>query len=220
MGASSRSGMYDTYAFGLQSNPELPSLDAETITRYVQAFLCLYDWLKSRSRVDAIRKLTGCSRFFPAEYVRRVLDPDYRPERSALIDDCLRDNPTRKRGLDMLPLFAHLAEDRVRAAVDEPRVKARPTLHYRLPNSEMGRADWGVFVAWRDWLEVERLACDPERLHDICSAYHDLLEQPLGGMLSDWAAECVQWHPEILLYLGAHRRVFHALVTAARASGD
>ncbi|MEJ8567179.1 amidoligase family protein [Elongatibacter sediminis] len=186
-------GANPAYAFGLQFNPELPALDADTVTRYLKAFLCLYDWLKSRSQVDATRKLTGFAKPFPADYVRRVVNPGYRPDLAALMDDYLRDNPTRNRALDMLPLFAHLDEDRVRAAVEDSRIKARPTLHYRLPNSELGRADWGVFVAWGDWLEVERLACDRKRLDDICGAYHELLKQPLGGMLADWAGECEQW---------------------------
>lgn len=182
-----------SYAFGMQLNPELPALDATTITRYLQAFLCLYDWLLDRSQIDPTRRLTGYSAGFPATYVRRVIDPDYRPTTAALIDDYLADNPTRNRALDLLPLFTHIDEARVRKVVEDPRVKARPTFHYRLPNSEIDDPEWGVHVVWNDWLEVERLAADPPRLQRVCARYLELLERPLGGFLRDWAEEVKPW---------------------------
>ncbi|MEZ4383742.1 MAG: amidoligase family protein [Nannocystaceae bacterium] len=185
-----------TYAFGIQLNPEMPRLDAPTITRYLQAFLCLYDWLLGRSAIDPTRRLTGYSAGFPAAYVRRVVDPSYAPELAALIDDYLADNPTRNRALDLLPLFIHLDRDRVRAVVDDPRVKPRPTLHYRLPNSEIDDPRWGVHVAWNDWLEVERLAADPPRLRQLCARYSERLARPLGGLLSDWGEEVKPWLSE------------------------
>jgi hypothetical protein len=185
-----------TYAFGIQLNPEMPRLDAPTITRYLQAFLCLYDWLLERSAIDPTRRLTGYSAGFPAAYVRRVVDPDYSPDLPTLIDDYLADNPTRNRALDLLPLFLHLDRERVRAVVDDPRVKPRPTLHYRLPNSEIDDPRWGVHVAWNDWLEVERLAADPPRLRQLCARYSERLGGPLGGLLSDWGEEVKPWLSE------------------------
>lgn len=181
------------YAFGLQFNPDLPALDAATITRYLKAFLCLYDWLKSRSDVDATRIVTGFARPFPGRYVNKVVDPDYWPDRDTLIDDYLADNPTRNRALDLLPLFDHLDPDKVEAAVDDPRVKPRPTLHYRLPNSELSQKEWGVHVAWRDWLQVEHLACEEDRLDAICRAYHELLDKPFGRLLENWANDSERW---------------------------
>lgn len=181
------------YAFGLQFNPELPALDAATITRYLKAFLCLYDWLRSRSDVDATRIVTGFARPFPGRYVRKVIDPDYWPDRDTLIDDYLADNPTRNRALDLLPLFDHIDPEKVGAAVDDPRVKPRPTLHYRLPNSELSRKEWGVHVAWSDWLQVEHLASDEDRLDGICRAYREMLEKPLAGLVKNWAEESGRW---------------------------
>ena len=180
------SGAGLSYAFGMQFNPEMPALDATTITRYLQAFFCLYEWLAKRCEVDLTRKLTGFSASFPTAYVRKVVDPDYAPDLATLIDDYLEDNPTRNRALDMLPLFLHLDEDRLRAVVDDPRVKPRPTLHYRLPNCEIDRPDWGVHLAWGDWLEVEKLTADGERLRDWCAAYSDWLDQPLKRLFDNW----------------------------------
>ena len=182
-----------SYAFGMQFNPELPALDAGTILAYLKAFLCLYDWLKERSAPDLTRRLTRFMAPFPGDYVRKVVAPDYWPERNALIDDYLTDNPTRNRALDMLPLFLHLDEKRVRQDVEDPRVKPRPTLHYRLPNSEIDREDWGIHLAWGDWLEVEALAVDRTRLDDLCTAYAKWLDQPLEHVLGDWTREIESW---------------------------
>ena len=183
------SGAGLTYAFGMQFNPELPSLEAKAIAAYLKAFFCLYDWLAQRSNVDLTRRLTGFSAAFPDKYVRKVVDPDYRPEQAALIDDYLADNPSRNRALDMLPLFLHLDKARLRAVVDDPRVKPRPTLHYRLPNCEIDRPDWGVHLAWQDWLEVEKLACDRARLDALCGTYSAWLDEPVSHLLENWADE-------------------------------
>lgn len=183
------SGAGISYAFGMQFNPELPALDAETVARYLKAFFCLYDWLLDRSDVDLTRRLTGFSAAFPGSYVRKVVDPAYWPRLDDLIDDYLDDNPTRNRALDMLPLFLHLDKERLRAVVDDPRVKPRPTLHYRLPNCEIDDPDWGVHLAWHDWLQVERLASDEAMLEDICTAYSTWLDSPLNRLIENWAEQ-------------------------------
>jgi len=185
-----------TYAFGMQLNPELPALDARTITGYLQAFLCLYDWLLRQAAIDPTRKLTGYSAGFPTAFVRQVIGREYRPTLTQLIGDYLEANPSRNRALDLLPLFAHLAPEQVAAVNDDPRIKPRPTFHYRLPNSEIDDPQWGVHVAWNDWLEVERLAADPERLRRMCARYSEVLSRPLGSILSDWAEEATRWRSD------------------------
>ena len=187
------SGAGMSYAFGMQFNPELPGLDARTVTAYLKAFFCLYDWLIKQSAIDLTRKLTGFSAAFPDSYVKKVIDPDYWPDQNALIDDYLEENPTRNRALDMLPLFMHLDKDRLRAVVDDPRVKPRPTLHYRLPNCEIDDKDWGVHIAWNDWLEVEALACDRDKLQEVCTAYAEWLDKPLQRLFDNWADEVSRW---------------------------
>lgn len=177
------------YAFGLQFNPEVPSEDAEVILAYLRAFLCLYEWLYVRADINLTRRITSYIDPFPTDYVRQVLQPDYAPDRERLIDDYLEHNPTRNRALDLLPLFLHLDEERVRAVTRDPLVKPRPTFHYRLPDCEIHLPGWGLHEAWHDWLEVEALAADPERLAACCDAYLEFLEQPLKRWLGDWAKE-------------------------------
>jgi hypothetical protein len=181
------------FAFGLQLNPELPDTDADTVRQYLQAFLCLEDWLRKRAKVDLTRRLTFFADPFPKDYVRKCVDPEYAPNRDRLIDDYLADNPTRNRALDLMPLFAHLDAERVRGRVDDPRIKARPTLHYRLPNSEVDEPGWGLGAIWHDWLVLERLAVDPVKLEDLCSDYADFLDRPLARLSGDWPQTCQQW---------------------------
>jgi len=181
------------FAFGMQLNPEIPAADADTVRQYLQAFLCIEDWLRERAQVDLTRRLTFFADPFPKGYVRDAVAPTYSPNLPQLIDDYLDANPTRNRALDMLPLFAHLDERRVRAQVDDERVKPRPTLHYRLPNSEIDRPAWNLDQPWRDWLVVERLAADPARLQTLCHEYSTFLNDPLGRLTGDWKQRCGQW---------------------------
>lgn len=176
-------------AFGLHLNPEVPSLTADSITAILKAFFCLFDWLRERADIDMTRRVTSYIDPFPVDYVRKVVNPDYWPSQDTLIDDYLRANPTRNRALDMLPLFAHLDEHRVRRAVDDDRVKARPTFHYRLPNCDIHQDGWGLAGAWNDWVIVERLAEHRSWLASCCEGYLQFLSSPLDRVLGDWAAQ-------------------------------
>lgn len=187
------------YAFGLHLNPELPALDAPTILAYLRAFLCLFDWLRQRSRISLTRRLTPYIDPFPGEYCRQIQRADYAPDMSTLIDDYLRFNPTRNRALDLLPLFAHLDEERVRSRVPDPRIKARPTLHYRLPNCQIDEPEWGLVLPWRDWLQVEALACDEARLRRAVRGWHAANGGATGGLFSNWEEQCRRYLlPELL----------------------
>lgn len=157
-------------AFGMQFNPELPSLEPRLITACLKAFLCLYDRLYVRADIDFTRRITSYVDPFPSSYVKKVIAADYWPDLTTLIDDYLIDNPTRNRALDMLPLFKFLDEDRVCARADESLIKARPTFHYRLPDCDIHKPHWGLHVAWNDWVEVERMAADEIRLQRCCAA--------------------------------------------------
>lgn len=175
------------YAFSLQFNPEVPGEQAADILPYLQAFLCLYEWLFRRAEVDLTRRITSFIDPFPVEYVRRVIAPGYAPDLDTLIDDYLACNPTRNRALDFLPLFLELDEERVRAVTDDPLIKPRPAFHYRLPNCDIHQPEWGFRVAWHDWLQVEALAAKPRRLAACCRAYEQFLARPMKRWLGDWA---------------------------------
>lgn len=173
--AGSQTGLLS--AFGLHLNPEAARLDLAWILDVFKAYLVLSEWLRREIGVNFRRRITSFIDPFPADYVRRVVDPRYQPGLADFMDDYLAANPTRNRELDLLPLFAHLDPDRVRAAVPDPRVKARPTFHYRLPDSRVGELWWSVTAEWNRWVVVERLAADPERLAAAGRAYMDHLDR-------------------------------------------
>ena len=174
------------YAFGLHFNPELPSLDPETIVSYLKAFLCLYDWLVHHSNIDLTRSMSGYISPFPIDYIRQVVDLDYHPNQDRLIDDYLIANPTRNRALDMLPLFAYLDKIRTLSIINDSRVHARPTLHYRLPNCQIDKPGWNIDMDWHNWLMVERLACNHECLDPICRAYMKFLDRSVAELFQNW----------------------------------
>lgn len=176
-------------AFGMQLNVEIPSADVVTLLAYLRAFLCLYDWLRLRADIDLARRVTSYIDPFPGEYVLRVLAPDYTPDRATLIDDYLEANPTRNRALDFLPLFLHLDETRVRRVTSDSRIKPRPAFHYRLPDCKIDEPQWGLHRAWNDWIEVERLACDSDRLAACSARYREIVDSALDRWLGDWADE-------------------------------
>lgn len=178
------------YAFGLHLNPEMPALDAATLLAYTRSFLCLHDWLVEREAVDLSRRITPYINAFPRDYVALALSPAYEPDANRFADDYLTWNADRNRALDLLPLLAHLDEDRVRRAVDDPRIKSRPALHYRLPNCEIDVEGWHVHAAWTRWLVVERLAAEPQARAELCAEYLAHLDGGLGTLLDPWWKKC------------------------------
>lgn len=181
------------YAFGVHLNPETPSFDADTVRRYLQAFILLYEWMRHDMRVDNTRRLTGFARAFPMEYARKLLSPRYRPDMPTLMDDYLIYNPTRNRALDMLPLFAHIDPERVRAQVADTLVKPRPTFHFRLPNCHVDREGWQLAEAWGYWLEVEKLAYDTRRLRAMRVAFLRHHGNPLHLLSDTWKEQAQKW---------------------------
>lgn len=180
------------FAFGLHLNPELPSLDIGTIVNYMQAFLCLYDWIEEREQVDFSRKVTPYINHFDTKYIQKVIAKDYAPNQSEFIDDYLDANPTRNRSMDLLPLLSHLDQERVKQVITDARVKSRPTFHYRLPNCDIDNPDWNISTPWRHWLMVERLANDAERLERLCRLFEEDLQRLSRPFHAKWPDRITQ----------------------------
>lgn len=178
------------YAFGAQLNPDIATRDARWITSVFKAYLLLSDWLRAEISVAITRRLLAYAAPFPADYVLKVIDPDYWPDIDALIGDFLDATPTRNRELDMLPLFTWLNEDKVRAAVSDIRIKSRPTFHYRLPNALIDQHGWTVATEWNRWCIVEHLAANEESLSKMARAYQENQQRLIP---SDWAKETESW---------------------------
>lgn len=179
------------YAFGIHLNPELPNQDSATIVRFLQAYCCLYEWIKVLENTDLARRITPYINHFDPKYVVKILAADYAPTQEKLIDDYLALNPTRNRGLDMLPLFKQLDPARVERVIDDERVKARPTFHYRLPNCDIDNPDWNLDQALDTWWRIEELAFS-EHLARIAAEYHGILSGSIPETGEHWADRVAQ----------------------------
>ena len=170
-------------AFGLHFNPELPQVDAETVLRYLRSFLILYESLKKWHNVNLTRKAVPFISSFPRAYVKRVLDPDYKPDAQQFITDYLDHNPTRNRPLDLLPVFAFMNEALVREKLPDEKINARPTLHYRLPDCRIDDPQWSISGQWKIYLKIEELAKNEEELAIRVRNAHALISHPVRERL-------------------------------------
>lgn len=181
------------YAFGLQLNPELPDLDADTLRRYLQTFAALYDWLKGRHQLDFSRKLTTYIEPWSSRYVDRLVAEDYSPDVEGLMRDYLDENPTRNRALDLLPLFAHLDADLLAEYVEDPRIKSRPTLHYRLPDCDIDNPRWHFSSVWNDWVILEQIVSQPAQQRELNDLFRESRTLSFRNLTSTWRTRCHQW---------------------------
>lgn len=181
------------FAFGVHLNVEPPELTAATVLDYLRAFVCLYDWIADTGNVDLSRQLTPYIQRYPKDYELLVADTDYAPDWPSLIDDYLEHNPSRDRALDMLPLFAHVDEARVTGTVDDPLVKPRPALHYRLADSRVDEPGWSIADPWNRWVRIERLAADRDRLFDCMRAYAKDRDRMMRSIDKRWVRQVTQW---------------------------
>ncbi|PTN35322.1 amidoligase family protein [Desulfonatronum sp. SC1] len=182
------------YAFGAQFNVEAVRLDAAYLRNILRAYVLLHDRLTERGAVDLSRKISPYIRAFPGGYVRLLLNKDYTPDLPDLIRDYLLHNPTRNRPLDMLPLFAHLERDLVmNAPVETHLIKPRPAFHYRLPNCQIDESDWSLAKPWNDWIMVEKLAADENRLREHARAYLEKPGEVVARMVDEWVDMLGTW---------------------------
>lgn len=178
-------------AYGVHVNSEIPALDADTIGRYLRAFCLLQWWLVDAHEVDPARKISPYIDLYPRTYLAQVL-----ARKSMSLDDIFSDylehNCTRNRALDMLPILAEIDPQRIRREVDDPRVNARPAFHYRMPNCQIERENWGLRNSWAIWCVVEQLADRPADLKDLSQRFLDsqrpLLDVDRGRWVNDMDA--------------------------------
>lgn len=181
-------------AYGVHINASLPAMDADTIHRYIKAFSLLQWWLVKAHAVNISRRMTPYIDLYPEVYVKKLIETEH-PDMDGIFEDYLKHNATRNRALDLLPLLAHIDEKRVRQVVDDDRIKARPTFHYRLPNCAINESDWDLSQSWNLWCLVEELACQTELLTKLGKDFIEASRPLLGVNQKLWIEkidECVK----------------------------
>ena len=170
-------------SLGLHLNVEAVTTDGRGLAAMTKAFLLLEPFLRRSQEATLPRWRPRFPGRFPDRFREKVLDPAYWPDTDGFIEDYLADNPTRDRGLDLLPVLLWLDPRRVRARVPLEKIKPRPAFHYRLPFAHVGRESWSIAPDWNHWVEVERLAADAGRLDRLCrrlpaDAMEELEDEP------------------------------------------
>lgn len=179
-------------AYGVHINTELPSIDAETIGAYLRAFSLLQWWLVDAHDVDVARKMSPYIDLYPQAYLKKLF-AEQRPTLAQIFADYLEHNASRNRALDMLPLFAHIDQEALRSVVDDPKIQARPTFHYRLPNCHIEQEDWSLADSWNTWWVVEQLAQRRDDLARLADNYLEASRPIIGVNRQEWVEFIDQW---------------------------
>ncbi len=179
-------------AYGVHINPEIPRLDAETLFSYLRAFVILQWWLVEAHEINTTRMISPYIDLSPENYIKLLLSRS-NPRFDTICADYLEYNATRNRALDMLPLLAEIDEERICRVVDDPKIKARPTFHYRLPNCNIEHEDWTLAKSWNNWWIIEQLAYCPDELNKLSAAFLDADQPILGVNRNKWVGLIDQW---------------------------
>jgi hypothetical protein len=160
------------FGFGVHFNIEVASdADADTV-RPLLAYALIEDWLRSAYPIDEARRLLPFTDPYPTDFVRALITAGPGATRDVVTGLYLAHTPSRNRGLDMLPLFAHFDPWRIAAAIED-KTSARPTFHFRLPDCRIDEARWSLAGEWQRWVLVERVAGDSALLRRLSDAWED-----------------------------------------------
>lgn len=166
----SRDGLF--LGFGVHFNPEVPALSGTATVHIVTAYALIEDWLRAVNPINLSRRVLPFTDPYPRGFVDDLAAGWPEMDVDALFGLYARHGNTRNRGLDMLPLFAHL--DRARFDRLFPRDTAtggRPTFHYRLPDCRIDEADYRLADEWNRWVLVERVAADRAAMAELAEAW-------------------------------------------------
>lgn len=176
------------FGFGVHLNVQIASDSDADILRPLLAYALIEDWLRAAHPIDDSRRLLPFTDPYPTEFVRALigLGPDGTAHEA--MELYLHHTPTRNRGLDMLPIFAHFWPERIAQAISD-KTSARPTFHFRLPDCLIDDPDWSIAQEWQRWVLVERVAADAALLERLSREWlddHGLLTLIRSG----WAERC------------------------------
>lgn len=183
--------------FGVHFNPELASQDRSGVVPVFRAFALLEDWVRGTRPIDLTRRALPFVDPYPRAQVDDVAKapPDWTIAEAT--ESYLRHNPTRNRGLDMLPVLAFFDEDRVNGALPpDMKTSARPAFHYRLPDCRIDEDGWDLRADWMRWCLVERIAGDASALADLATLWRD--------QRKDWTGVPGDWRLRVDAYLREH----------------
>ncbi len=173
------------YGFGIHFNVQIASETVDDIRRPLLAYALIEDWLRDAMPIDETRRVLPFTSPYPTDFVRDLIRAGDGIGLSELIALYLDHCASRNFGLDMLPIFAHLAPDQVQDVVGDA-TSARPAFHFRLPDCRIDEDGWSLATEWNRWLAVERVAGDDELLARLAAEWQDD-HGPITLSRSSWA---------------------------------
>ncbi|MBS0123583.1 amidoligase family protein [Thetidibacter halocola] len=180
----SRAGLL--LGFGVHLNPARIEGDATHPGRIALAYGLSEDWLRRDGRIDPTRRLLPFVDPWPRG-LTDALERERPADTDALAQVYAEHTQSRNHGLDLLPLLKDAdPESFARLFPDGGAIKPRPAYHFRLPDCRIDEPDWSLAQPWRDWMAVERLAEDTDRLEALCAEWAAHRDRLLGGSRDGW----------------------------------
>lgn len=175
------------YGFGVHFNPEAPRLTGTATVHILTAYALAEDWLRAHHPIDRMRRLLPFTDPYPRSLVDALAEAWPGLALDALAGVYAAHRPSRNRGLDMLPLLRHLdPEGFARRFPGEENTGARPTFHYRLPDSRIDEREWSLVAEWNRWVLVERIAADRAAMAHLVDGWQ-AHRAALTTLRGDWA---------------------------------
>ena len=169
----SRSGVL--LGFGVHLNPEVVAPDHRFTLDTMTAYALLERWLRDKEQVDTTRRMMPFIGAWPKAMISDLVN-----NRNDSLADVMRMSAvhikSRNLSLDLLPLFKHAEPDLFADLFDiDDKTTARPTFHFRLPDSRIDEADWSLWQPWQLWRQVELVAANRTLLAALQDAWktHD-----------------------------------------------
>jgi hypothetical protein len=169
----SRSGVL--LGFGVHVNPEVVAPDHRFTLDTITAYAMLEPWLRDKEKVDTTRRVMPFIGAWPKGLISDLAHTEF-----DMLADLMRmaanHIESRNLSLDLLPLFKHAEPDLFADLFDiHDKTSARPTFHFRLPDSRIDETDWSLRQPWQLWRQVEQVAANDTLLAALKDAWktHD-----------------------------------------------
>ena len=165
----SRSGML--LGFGVHLNPEVVAPDHRFTLDTITAYALLEPWLRNREQIDTTRRVMPFIGTWPRDLISELAHNEY-GTLASLMRMASHHIKSRNLSLDLLPLFKHAEPGLFAELFDiEDKTAARPTFHFRLPDSRIDEADWSLHQPWLLWRQVEQVAANQALLAALRDAW-------------------------------------------------
>lgn len=174
------------FGFGIHLNPEFPPAGVPAFLAITRAYALLEPWLRDQAPLDVARRVLPFVAPWPLAFCDALAEgPLDLSEFAALYAQLVGG---RGFGLDLLPALQDLCPSALAHLRQSALKGARPTFHYRLPETRLGDPDWSLAYEWNRWALVEAVAADRALLDALGQAWR-AHRTGLVSRSSLWASE-------------------------------